>query len=66
MDTKQILAFNGIQTAILQDINLGYFDVTKPVTLRVDASSRTLGAILLQDGLTTAFKLARLTPSQRQ
>ena len=43
------LAVDKIKKAITSAGSLQYFDSTKPVTIQVDASSRGLGATLLQD-----------------
>ena len=43
-------AFRQLKTAITQAPVLHYFDVSKPVTLSVDASSKGMGALILQEG----------------
>ena len=45
---------------------LGYYDPSKPLTLSVDASSKGLGAVLLQDGKPLAYASRALTPTQER
>jgi len=45
---------------------LGYYDPSKPLTLSVDASSKGLGAVLLQDGKPLAYAPRALTPTQER
>jgi hypothetical protein len=48
-------AFDEVKPAISEEITLNYFDNTKKVVLQVDASTKSLGAILIQDGKPVAF-----------
>ena len=40
---------------------MAYYDVTKPITLEVDASQKGLGAALVQEKKTIAFASKTLT-----
>ena len=54
-------AFNEVKQAISEQITLNYFDSTKEVILQVDASTKGLGAALIQDGKPVAFASKSLT-----
>ena len=43
---------------------MAYYDVTKPITLEVDASQKGLGAALVQEKKTIAFALKTLKKTQ--
>lgn len=45
---------------------LEFFDVQKPVTLSVDASSEGIGAVILQDKKTVAYGSRALTDAQKR
>lgn len=45
---------------------LAFYDVNKPVTVSVDASSEGLGAVILQDELPVAYASKALTDSQKR
>ena len=45
---------------------LGYYDPSKPLCLSVDASSKELGAVLLQDEKPPAYASRALTPTQQR
>ena len=45
---------------------LGYYDPSKPLCLSVDASSKGLGAVLLQDEKPLAYASRALTPTQQR
>ena len=46
---EQEIAFINAKKAISTAPTLGFYDVTKPVTLSVDASQHSIGAVLMQD-----------------
>ena len=46
---------------ICTDTTVWYFDVHKPITIKVDASQKGLVATLLQDGYPVTFALNVLT-----
>ena len=54
-------AFNELKQAISEQITFNYFDSTKEVILQVDASTKGLGAALIQDGKPVAFASKSLT-----
>jgi len=49
-DCSQDTAFNHMKQLITSAGTLAYYDVTKEITLEVDASMSGLGAVLLQEG----------------
>ena len=53
--------FNELKQAISEQITFNYFDSTKEVILQVDASTKGLGAALIQDGKPVAFASKSLT-----
>ena len=55
--------FIGLKETI-SSIHIAFYDVTKPVSLEVDASMKGLGACLVQDGKPVAFASKSLTPTQ--
>ena len=57
-------AFKEIKKVIVSEVILQLYDVTKPITLQVDASSKGLGACLMQDRKPIAFASMALSPSQ--
>jgi hypothetical protein len=52
--------------ALSTDRVLRYYDVTKPVVLQTDASSKGLGAVLLQDGFPVAYASRTMTTTQQE
>src|SRR5436190_22670637 len=46
---EQDKAFKDLKSALSSAPSLGFYDVTKPVTLSVDSSQHSIGAVLLQD-----------------
>ena len=54
-------AFDKVKQAISEEITLNYFDSTKEVVLQVDASTKGLGAALIQEGKPVAFASKSLT-----
>ena len=57
-------AFTSLKTAISSAPVLKFFDPKEPVTLSVDASSKGVGAVLLQNDRPVAYASKALTPSQ--
>lgn len=62
---EQQTAFESLIEAIRTDAKLRYYDINKPVTLQVDASSVAVGAALIQDGHPISFASRALTSSQQ-
>ena len=58
------VAFAKIQDVIATQTTLVYFDLHKETTIQVDASSRGLGAVLLQDNKPVAFARKALTETE--
>ena len=63
---KHPIAFEKIKEILATDPILKYYDVTKPVVLQTDASSKGLGAVLLQDGCPIAYASRTLTTTQER
>ena len=61
----QAESFNKLKFALSHAPCLAYFDVDKPLTLSVDASSKALGACILQDGRPIAYASKALTASEQ-
>ena len=59
-------AFQRIKAIISKETTLAYFDPTKPTTIQVDASSRGLGAALLQNDRPVAFASKSLTSAEQR
>ena len=57
-------AFASLKTAISSATVLKFFDLKEPVTLSVDASSKGVGAVLLQNDRPVAYASKALSPSQ--
>lgn len=58
-------ALSKIKQVLLSPPVLRLYDVNKPVTLTVDASSKNLGAALLQEGQPVAYGARALTKSEQ-
>lgn len=58
--------FETIKDIICKDITLAYFDPKKPVVLEVDASTRGVGAALIQEGRPIAFASKSLTDTEQR
>ena len=58
-------AFMKLKTVITQTPVLQFFDVNKPVTLSVDASSKGMGAVIMQEG-PVAYASKALTEYQQR
>lgn len=52
--TEQQQSFDKLKVLVSQTPVVKYYDVDKPVTLSVDASSEGLGAVILQEGRTSS------------
>ena len=63
---KHQAAFEEIKEIISNDRILRYYDVTKPVVLQTDASSKHLGEVLLQDGFPVAYASRTMTTTQER
>ena len=64
--TEQQQSFDKLKALVSQAPVLKYYDVNKPVTLSVDASSEGLGAVLLQEGQPVAYGSRALTDCQKR
>uniref|UniRef100_A0A1Y1K3D2 RNA-directed DNA polymerase n=1 Tax=Photinus pyralis TaxID=7054 RepID=A0A1Y1K3D2_PHOPY len=64
-DIDQSQAFEKIKSLLVKPPVLRYYDVTKAVTLSVDASSKSLGAVLMQEDQPIAYGTSALTPTQQ-
>ena len=56
--------FDTLKDAITTEASMAYYDVTKPITLEVDASQKGLGAALVQEKKPIAFTSKTLTKTQ--
>ena len=65
-DQEQEASFERLKQMASSTPVLGYYDPSKPLTLSVDASSKGLGAVLLQDGKPLAYASRALTPTQER
>ncbi len=57
-------AFETLKCQISTETTVAYYDRSKPVILQVDASSKGLGAVLLQEGKPIAFASKALTADE--
>ena len=64
-DTQQMQALNQLKDMATNHPTLKYFDPLKPTTISVDASSKGMGAVLLQDDHPIAYASKSLTPAQQ-
>lgn len=64
-DNEQQKAFEDVKKVLSTTPVLRYYDVNKPVKLSVDASSKAIGACLMQDDQPVAYATRALTPSQQ-
>ena len=62
---KHQVAFEKIKILFTNWV-LEYYDVTKPVVIQTDASSKRLGAVLLQDGHPIAYASRTMTETQEK
>ena len=65
-DKEQEESFNALKSMALCTPVLGYYDHEKSITLSVDASSKGLGAVILQEGKPIAYASRALTPTQER
>ena len=59
------VTFDKLKSLVCEDTTLGYFNMKKPVTIQVDASSKRLGTALIQDDGPVAFASKVLTPTEQ-
>ena len=59
-------SFNKIKQLVTEAPVLRHFDQNKEITLQVDASSHSLGAVLLQDGQPVEYAARALTDTQKR
>lgn len=64
-DEKHATAFDKLKAAIISAPVLKYFDPEKPITLSVDASSKGLGAVILQDEKPIAYASRAMTSTEQ-
>ena len=64
-EAEHDIAFNKVKQILISEPVLGYYDVTKPVTIQADASSFGLGACLLQDGRPISYASRTLTAAEQ-
>ena len=57
-------AFEILKCQLSTETTLAYYDRSKPVVIQVDASSKGLGAVLLQENKPIAFASKALTPPE--
>ncbi|XP_062542342.1 uncharacterized protein K02A2.6-like [Armigeres subalbatus] len=62
---EQNEAFEQIKNMMISPPILAFYDVNAPVTLSVDASSKAMGAVLLQRGKPVAYASKSLSPAER-
>ncbi|KAL5010856.1 hypothetical protein ScPMuIL_013161 [Solemya velum] len=60
------VAYNKIISLISREVSLSYFDPQKPSVLQVDASSRGLGAVLMQANKPIAFASKSLSECEQR
>ena len=64
-DKEQKRSFESLKKAIMEAPVLTFYDVTKPVCLSVDASSKGIGTVLLQEGRPVTCASKALTAAQQ-
>ena len=64
-EAEQEASFRKLKELVTKAPVLRYYDPKKPLTLTVDASSKGLGAALIQEGQPVAFASRALTKSQQ-
>ena len=63
---KEQAAFDEIKRRLSSDPILKYYDVTKPVTVSVDASMRGLGAAIIQENAVVAYASRSLSETEQR
>jgi len=64
-DPEHDLAFETLKACVSSTPVLKYYDPSKPLILSVDASSKGIGAVLIQDGQPIAYGSRALTSAQQ-
>ena len=59
------VTFDKLKSLVCEDTTLRYFNTKKPVTVQVTASSKGLGAALIQDDNPVTFTCKVLTPTEQ-
>lgn len=65
-EEEQAQSFEKMKILLINAPTLKFYDVNKPVTLSVDASSEGIGAVILQEGRPVAYGSRAITDSQCQ
>ncbi|CAC5373013.1 unnamed protein product [Mytilus coruscus] len=65
-EKEQDTSFNKLKDMATNAPILSYYDPKQPLTLNVDASSKVLGAVLLQNDKPIAYASRALTPTQQR
>jgi hypothetical protein len=63
---KHHKTFNSLKDMISKEVTLAYYDPKKETTLQVDASTRGLGSVILQEDRPIAFASKSLTPTEQR
>ena len=64
-NTTYQVTFDKLKSLVCEDTTLRYFNMKKPVTIQVNASSKGLGAVLIQDDGPVTFASKALTPTEQ-
>lgn len=64
--SEQQKSYERLEALVSKAPVLKYYDVSKPVTLSVDASAEDLGAVILQEGQTASYGSRSLTDCQKR
>ena len=59
------VTFDKLKSLVCEDTTLRYFNTKKPVRVQVNASSKGLGATLIQDDGPVTFTCIALTPTEQ-
>lgn len=63
---ERLEAFTKLREALLEEVNLAYFDPNKSVVVQTDASGTGVGGVLLQDNKPVIFCSRLLTETERR